>query len=414
MSDRASPPPQRMAPPLQGQDISIVGHDRVKVDEGPIPSHILVYVVKINWGLAPWTLRKRYSDFEDFQRRLVFFYGPKQVPYLTGKKKLPVGQTSQKFAEKRTRKLERYMREVTDEIERWFVEPDMSLPTGDAILAGLGINPLLFDFFEFKANAQIPAPQNPEYSPKRVVMAQSRWKSQIRQLMKKEDHSELIKATETIGIDEDDRKPVVLEEALRTMKAQSKLVDMSCLQAREIVETAFFGACRVKVCKVVVPFISDPENKRRVLDVIDFDDDILLVEGMFHENEQEKMAEDASRKLPPKEPSQSPSKDGGTEEGGSKEGGSREVSKAPSGVEHPEGSLEWAIAMDFDTALSKLENFRDLLDIEMDDEVAGVEVTVDWARERWSQSAPEHAILRSFLSRRQAEEPDLFCIMPDE
>eukprot|EP01062_Namystynia_karyoxenos_P066899 TRINITY_DN6081_c0_g1_i1.p1 TRINITY_DN6081_c0_g1~~TRINITY_DN6081_c0_g1_i1.p1 ORF type:complete len:410 (+),score=168.44 TRINITY_DN6081_c0_g1_i1:76-1230(+) len=357
--------------PLQGDHISIVGYDKGRSEEGPISTTHLLYIIEVSWGSgSPWQLRKRYTDFEEFHKRLLYHFGPKQVPYLTGKKKLPVGQTSPKFAEKRTRKLQNYLREVCDSMYSWFLMSD-DVPKGPG--EEIGVSPLFFEFFEFATYAQIPTPAAPDLSPRRVVKARQVGKSVLLPLMCGTDFESLLAAVRAHDLSEDDDKVHTFASGVSAMRAQGKCVDINCVQGRSIIDEVFFSDVRVEMCREVVPLIQDPENKRRLLDGIDFDDDLVVVERLFGKLEADRFKRDA-------EP---------------------DACTAASGAAGERCRVLLADIGGLDAVLERYEEWMGRLETGFcEDEADGdEEVTVDWVRARWAPSAPGHAALQAYLTR---------------
>ena len=267
--------------PLRGENVSVAGHSLREDQDG---SHVQ-YHIEVEWGAgAPWIVFKRYSEFEALHKSLVKFYGNKQVPGFTKKKRLPVGGTSHGFVEKRMLKLEQYLRDVVEQWSMWF-------QMGEEPLRGpgtmLGVNEFIFMFLEFPLNAIIGTPATASHEGEGFFVpvgtsntAQSRT---FLPLLTGLELASLLAEVKAIDIADDDSKVDCVLEYLTALKEEGKNHRMNIIQLKALLGEVFFQNVRVALIEKLFPLVQDQEHYPKLLCMLDFDDDIKTISRLCQE-----------------------------------------------------------------------------------------------------------------------------------
>ena len=276
-------------PPLRGEDVTIVSHEKEASDRGEFgPKSHVVYILEVVWGGGqPWNVKKRYSEFEDFHKRCVHVYGSRQVPNLPKKKKIPVGGTAKKYVAKRTLKLQMYLREVIDQCHVWFTMTDEKLSGPGDIL---GINDILFDFLEFARYAIISKPQNPVIEGDGVAFISKTRNREttarrplVLPMMNGMELNSVVADISKTDLCNDDERLSIVSSTLSKLRSEGKSTYINILQAKTIVQEVFFGENRLGMCRMLAPLVQDPENYKKLSECIDFDEDIATLAEIFEE-----------------------------------------------------------------------------------------------------------------------------------
>eukprot|EP01060_Flectonema_neradi_P035809 TRINITY_DN6692_c0_g1_i1.p1 TRINITY_DN6692_c0_g1~~TRINITY_DN6692_c0_g1_i1.p1 ORF type:complete len:316 (+),score=39.71 TRINITY_DN6692_c0_g1_i1:92-1039(+) len=276
-------------PPLRGEDVTIVSHEKEASDKGEFgPKSHVVYIIEVVWGGGlPWKVKKRYSEFEEFHKRCVHVYGSRQVPNLPKKKKIPVGGTAKKYVAKRTLKLQMYLREVIDQCHVWFTMTDEQLSGPGKIL---GINDILFDFLEFARYAIISKPQTPVIEGDGVAFISKprHRETAVRRplvlpMMNGMELNNIIELVSKVDLCDDDSRLTIVSSAFEQLRSEGKSTYINILQAKTIIQEVFFGENRLSMCRMLAPLVQDPENYNKLGECIDFDEDVATLADIFDE-----------------------------------------------------------------------------------------------------------------------------------
>eukprot|EP01064_Diplonema_japonicum_P011522 TRINITY_DN18930_c0_g1_i1.p1 TRINITY_DN18930_c0_g1~~TRINITY_DN18930_c0_g1_i1.p1 ORF type:complete len:313 (+),score=54.94 TRINITY_DN18930_c0_g1_i1:70-1008(+) len=272
--------------PLRGDSIAFRAHEYSSNKQ-----HIL-YVIRVEWGAgSPWSVKKRYSDFEQLHRQLNDVYGKQQVPELPRKKKIPIGGMATGFVDRRMVKLQMYLRNIIDQSGIWFkMNSDTQAAASQGpISATLGINDIIFEFLEFASNAIMSKPQTVIEGEGVTVVSPSdltKPNPQIKVLpmMSGVELAALQEKLSDVPLFDDDDKPDILKAEMSELRRNGMTTYINILQAKTLVKEAFLSNNRLDIALHLVPLIQDPHNYPQLVELIDFDAQVDEVTGAFSEH----------------------------------------------------------------------------------------------------------------------------------
>eukprot|EP00760_Papus_ankaliazontas_P012181 PhM_4_TR15210/c0_g2_i1/m.1760 len=275
---------------LLSSNVSLTGYE-VRPDEASKVkgATYVVYAVQVRWGESTWTVWRRYNDFAKLHHRLQVCFGSRQLPHLTSShvsQIMKVGKDT--FVARRMMKLEQYLRYVVEYVDSWAPDGD-SFPVGWGTV--LGINQILFEFFDVENNAVMPRPQTHVIEGKSVVCADGADGDDAgygatmlgtARLVSERDVDALVVALRNTAGGTDEAKLDVLYHSLGGLTKNGEK-GLNLVQAAAVVAQFYFGDARVNAARELMPYLCEFRQSDVFLDCFDFSEDEEQVAGMLKE-----------------------------------------------------------------------------------------------------------------------------------